>query len=426
MEVKILVSGDIHLGRRSSEVYENAEIASTRYVWDKMVELAIETKVDFLALTGDIIDRRNRFFEAVGTLKKGFADLETHGIKVFMVSGNHDFDVLQQVVSGGDHPNVFLLGEKGEWETTEYRKDSTTIRLVGRSFFRERETDDPLATLTPLPTLSDAVTIGLVHGDVDQPDSPYAPLSASGFSNKGVDVWLLGHIHKPSIIREGRPHVRYPGSPQALSPKETGSHGVVLMTVGGKNTVEYEFVPLSPVRYDAISIELKEENGLKFGTVVNELRGRSEDLIAAEPHLVEIVFDVVLEVATNDPKKVEEDFKELISYDDTLQGSTSVRVRKVRYAVTPVLENLVELAAQNTAAGILAQTILALRENRETDRVRHLRAQWAEEFERIRKNQTYQPYVHSAQFDTEEYSADRFLLAEAERMLSQLLFKNES
>ncbi len=61
MAIEILVVGDLHLGRSSGGIHGNPEESSTRYTLNRIVDWCIENNVDLLFLTGDIIDRNNRY-----------------------------------------------------------------------------------------------------------------------------------------------------------------------------------------------------------------------------------------------------------------------------------------------------------------------------------------------------------------------------
>ena len=69
--MRVLISGDIHIGRRSSKIPENATGFRARDAWMKIVETAIKERVDLVLLSGDVADRDNRFWEAIGPLEAG-------------------------------------------------------------------------------------------------------------------------------------------------------------------------------------------------------------------------------------------------------------------------------------------------------------------------------------------------------------------
>ena len=116
MAIKILATGDLHLGKRSSGIPENPEESSTKFTWNRIVDWSIKNEIDLLLLTGDIIDQDNRYYEAIGPLQAGFEKLNQANITVYMIAGNHDFDVLPEIVRPDRYNNVYLLGFNGKWE----------------------------------------------------------------------------------------------------------------------------------------------------------------------------------------------------------------------------------------------------------------------------------------------------------------------
>src|SRR5690625_6163197 len=98
--IRILATADLHLGKSSSDI--TGSHASTKFTLNKITEYCVDQKVDVLLLSGDIVDWDNRFFEAYGPLQESFDRLGRHGIKIYLVAGNHDFNVLPQIISTGD------------------------------------------------------------------------------------------------------------------------------------------------------------------------------------------------------------------------------------------------------------------------------------------------------------------------------------
>ncbi|MGH2560494.1 MAG: metallophosphoesterase family protein [Thermomicrobiales bacterium] len=256
--MRVLCTGDIHIGRRASRIPPalDGRHFSCASAWEAVVNAAIEHDVDLVAVSGDVVDRENRFFEAYGPLENGLRRLAAAGIAVFAVTGNHDFDVLPRLAESTAGNGLRLLGRGGRWETETVRRNGRpALHILGWSFPQEHVGSHPLADLPTLPT--DGVPIlAMLHADLDQPDSRYCPVPLAELRRHDAGLWLLGHIHVPRLFEGDGPPVLYPGSPLAMDPGETGVHGVwiVELTTGG--VVAPRLVPVSPVRYVEVSLDL--------------------------------------------------------------------------------------------------------------------------------------------------------------------------
>lgn len=260
--IKILCSGDLHLGRRASRVPPaldtQADQFSATRAWRDMVRLAVELRVDLVALSGDIVDRANRYFESFGPLEQGVATLAEAGIPVVAVAGNHDFDVLPRLAAGFPQDQFRLLGSDGTWERFTLSRDGEPVLYIdGWSFPGRYYPQDPLATYRPAPA-DNIPLIGLLHADLDQPASRYAPVRSGDLLGRGVTFWLLGHIHIPMLYEDGtQPRLLYPGTPMPFNPSETGPHGPWLLQIGSRRVMSVEQLPLSPLRYENLPVSLE-------------------------------------------------------------------------------------------------------------------------------------------------------------------------
>jgi len=255
MAIRILCTGDIHLGRRPTRAPENADLHALRptVVWHSLVSTAIERKVDAVVLTGDVVDESNKFFEAFSALQSGVEHLAKAGIPVVAVSGNHDFDVLPRLVD--QIPEFHLLGRGGQWQDFVLEKDGTpAVRFLGWSFPTRHVSHDPLAGYVAPP--DELPTVGVLHCDCDVPTSNYGPVSLAGLKATSPIAWLLGHVHKPELLSESCPLVLYPGSLQGLDPSEPGMHGAWLISLGPEHAPTAELLPLARLRWEQIEVSL--------------------------------------------------------------------------------------------------------------------------------------------------------------------------
>src|SRR5690606_1640282 len=123
---------------------------------------------------------------------------------------------------------LVLLGEGGHWQTVTLSDDSGAVHVAGWSYPSRSITYSPLGTLpAALEQLAPAPIVGLLHCDRDQPGSRYAPVTSAELASAAVDVWLLGHVHRPDFAQGGG----YLGSIFAADPGEEGSRGAWLLDV---------------------------------------------------------------------------------------------------------------------------------------------------------------------------------------------------
>jgi exonuclease SbcD len=424
MPLKILATGDIHIGQKVSGLPANAESFSARDTWKRIVEWSIGNQVDVIALTGDIVDRDNRYYEAVGTLQSGFARLKENHIQVYAVAGNHDFDVFPQIASSGTLDNVHLLGAGGKWELLAFEKDGEKIQFAGWSFPVQFITEDPLDSFDLTGINKEIPCIGLLHGEEGNPVSRYAPLSLEKFMNRPVNTWILGHIHKPQILNNTDPYICYPGSPLAFSSKETDSHGPLLITVSGGLISEPERILVSPVRFENIKIDISgSESEEKFRGAISIITKMDKKAEQSLRDVRFLVYDITLTGTHNNIRQLEswsdglaEDFEHETGFN------TRIVVSKVNINASPEIQNLEDLARQNSPVGILAQTILAIRGNTETKFLKQLISDWKEKYNVINNSPVFDPLKEIRETDGDpEKTAREYILKESVRLLGELL-----
>ncbi len=221
------------------------------------MEWAIGHGLRAVVLAGDVVDADEDRFEAYGHLERGALRLAEARIPLAAVAGNHDWLALPRLaerVAG-----VRLLGGGGRWELWSLPGEGPGIDLLGWSFpgreAREDPTRDPSFEAALGGRRPEARLVAVLHGDLDRPASPYAPLERHRLEALPPDAWLLGHIHRPDPLAGPRP-VGYLGSVAALDPGEPGAHGPWELTVA-PDGLTLRQIPLAPVRYERIEVVLE-------------------------------------------------------------------------------------------------------------------------------------------------------------------------
>ena len=368
--VRILFVGDMHLGRLPSRVPPaaldqggmNLRDIGPAGTWKRIVDAAIEYKVDAVALAGDLVERDNAMFEAYGPLASGVRKLVEQGIIVAGVAGNHDTRVLPKLAA--EIEGFHLLGPGGTWSTLPVSgDDGLSVNLVGWSFPSHHHTASPLHTPPPRP---DGITLGLLHADLFDAGSRYAPVKSADLQSVGYRGWFLGHIHKPDpILTDGTPF--YLGSVTGLKPTETGCHGPVLVQVDRGGQIEARRLPLATLRWEERDLDC---SGLPDPAIdlaahlLGELKDLYETLEDELDNTPALGMRITLTGEVDDPAALEHaarDFEDaVIKLADTV-----LFVQKITNRVTARID-LLQVAGRTDPPGLLARQILALENPRQS------------------------------------------------------------
>jgi DNA repair exonuclease SbcCD nuclease subunit len=375
--IKLLATADIHLGRRSSHAGDDH--ASPRHAWTDFVNHAVAGQYDIVLLTGDIVDQDNRYFEGSSILEAGLKMLDDRGIHVFVVSGNHDFDVLPGIMKRFRFSHVHLLGAGGRWERQRLTIRQIKVSVTGWSFPQRHYRVDPLSDLYhQLDQLDDSdIRIGMVHGDLEDAKSAYAPLSLERLTTSGHHAWFLGHVHKPATHRNAaRIPVYYPGSLQALSPKETGPHGALHVEFSAGRVTREDQIIQSRTRYETLELNLTEEKFQHADEIRQEVDIRmqeyQEERRKEHERLQTLVIDLQVTVRADIRESLQNKLNELTENQTLLYGGVNLRVRSLRCSGQLPPADLDVLMEQSSPAGMLARMLKALESDTPTEQTRNL------------------------------------------------------
>ncbi len=420
-EISILCTGDIHLGRHPSGVDTGAH--SPTEVWLRTVDAAIERNVDALALTGDVVDRKNRYFEALGPLEQGIRRLHRASIAAVAVAGNHDYDVLGELADALDDTAFTLLGRGGTWEHQIVDTDSEPIRCVGWSYPDRHVTDSPLASLD-VDTTDNIPTVGLLHGEVDRPDSSYAPVASSALAHSGVHTWLMGHIHRPHTLDIGAGRTAlYPGSPQPLDPGETGVHGPWIVDIAADGRVDFTQLPLASLRYRNLSVDLKGATDDSFRqTVSTTIRNDLRNIATSFDHIQRLIYRLEYTGRTSLHRRLQERSEAIVGDLQLHFEGVTADVDAVRRHTTPDLD-LETIAGDNDPPAVLARWLLQLQNGEQTDGTRTLRAAIDDRIDDVYRGNAYEPLradEQTAQRPDADWTNDQ-IIAQGLALLDELL-----
>ena len=361
----VLCAGDLHLGRRSSRLPASVDPAplTCAHAWEALVERALARRVDVLALSGDLVDRANRFFEAIGPLERGIRRLAAAGIVTVAVAGNHDHDVLPELARVLPADAFRFLGAGGRWERTTIVRRGERLHVDGWSFPAEHVRECPLDAY-PRTGGDGAPVLGLLHADLDAAGSAYAPVARAALQCCPVSAWLLGHVHAPALhaAGDGAPAVLYPGSLQAMDPGEPGAHGAWELELGPGVPAVPRPVPLSTVRYETLEVDVAPVGApeLLAAHLFDALRSQTAALCAHAGPLRHLVLRVRLTGRSALHRALDRSLAGLAEELAFAHGDLSVHVERVQAATRPV-HDLEALARAADAPGLVARLVLDAR-----------------------------------------------------------------
>jgi DNA repair exonuclease SbcCD nuclease subunit len=255
--MKFLHAADVHLDSPLDglERYEGAPVeqlrGATRQALKNLVELAIQQRVDFVIIAGDVYDGDWRDYNTGLFFSGQMAELNRAGIPVFLIKGNHD--AASQVSKALTLPDRVHVFSHSRPETV--RLEALEVALHGQSYAERAVTDD-LSRAYPAP-VPGWFNIGLLHTSATgrEGHENYAPCTIEGLRAKGYDYWALGHVHQREVLSED-PWIVFPGNIQGRHIRETGGKGCTLVTVERGAITQVRHHNLDVLRWGELVIDL--------------------------------------------------------------------------------------------------------------------------------------------------------------------------
>lgn len=365
MTIKLLAFGDTHLGKNFPILPDalNGQNVTPIFAWQNTIDFAIKHQVDGVLLTGDVIENKDDRFEAFPYLSAGIRKLFDNKIPVFAIVGNHDKIALPRIAKLID--NSFILGKNSEWTSAVLtNKNGEKVNIIGWSFPDEQNAPDPMAKFNRDLCKKEMPNIALLHCSLDSSKSEYQPVTKKSLSAEPVDLWLLGHIHKPSDFASS--HIGYLGSIVGFDITETGKHGPWLIEVSPNRNFNFKHISIAPLRWEHLKLDVFQWNtfydpeDLRDALVI-ELKKQIENRlnsISNELEYVKIIgIRVFLAGRLNPNIKIRGILAELNNFYLININGVDVFIEKI-IDNTEVLLNLEELAEQNDPLGILSKKIL--------------------------------------------------------------------
>jgi len=260
--VKFIHTADLHLGSRIKINTNNDELDKNMLnavynSFEKIIDYAIEYKIDFLIISGDIFDSESRSVKATRFFVNQCERLKQNDINVYLINGNHD-----PYKNEGElfnlPTNVYICDTEDVSTFEVYKDDKLIARILGQSYRAKSENRKMYKYYTT--NDQDVYNIGILHTQLDPHNDNYVPITKSDLlSNTNIDYWALGHIHNNKVINDKNPFIVYPGIPQGRDIGEDGKKGFYLVQLK-PNKSKLKFIETYDYEYRRIKINLSNIN----------------------------------------------------------------------------------------------------------------------------------------------------------------------
>ncbi len=233
----------------------------------RIIEVAREREVDFVAICGDLFEDVLVSDDTVHRALRILSDAAP--MPVYIISGNHDpltpMSIYNHAAFSTAADSVVVL------RTPEPVRIDEGCTLYPCPVLEKRSMQDPTAAIPPR-VETDGIRIGLAHGalmipEKYQPNDHPIPLDAA--EKRGLDYLALGHHHSQYI--EGS-RVAYPGTPEQTAFDDTDAGCVLLVGIDAPGAVPaIESVPVGTLTWLNWQRELTEPVAAAVDTLCAEI-----------------------------------------------------------------------------------------------------------------------------------------------------------
>lgn len=312
--LKILHAADLHLGapfRGLGQVSKTWAARLSRAIvesFDRVIDTAIERRVDFMVVAGDIFDATRSSYGDYLHFFDGMRRLAKAEISVYMITGNHDpYTSWKQGllllpenvrVLPADRPGFELFSRDGEplcivGGRGYYNQTWPADECIAEGVTREA---GQLALSEAFPNVASApFAVGILHTGLNL-DPVKAPVKPSILMKSGMDYWACGHIHQHYVYpSEENPRIAFSGCIQGRDIKETGPRGVYEVELSQGKPPRIEFIPTASVVWQKMKVDISDCATLP---AVSDLIMRELFRVNGKAHCEEMVSRITLKGET--------------------------------------------------------------------------------------------------------------------------------
>ena len=241
-----LHTADLHLDRAFSGMGMSQGIAATRRqelrdALRRLVDLAIEQKVDAITIGGDLFEHERATLDTGNFLRQQFE--RAMPARIFVSPGNHDPHVPDSLYRRIEWPDNVTIFAEPRFMPVQAAPGITIWGAAHDGPELRRNLLDGFRVSGP------GAHVLLFHGSnmssVPEGKRAHAPFRPEDIAASGAAFALLGHYHGARIHPDG---FAYPGSLEPLDFSEAGDHFVLRLDIAG-DRVTPQLLPFGTVAY---------------------------------------------------------------------------------------------------------------------------------------------------------------------------------
>ncbi len=278
--IRFLHAADLFLGRPICRLgvpeqvvdSDSAELIddAPRMAFDRMIDEAIERKVDFVLLGGNTFVEAERSLSARIDLLNGLDRLAENEIRVFVAPGKYDPpEAWREIFDLPDNVTIFFDRES---EPVAVLRDGKVIATVACStriptlpanetrpelILRSEAARRPPFTVLFLPQVGEAViSVTEESSEKNTAENSISGHSAAPLVDARADYIALcsGSSRRTMTLKSGIAH--HPGPTQGASARQIGPAGCTLIEVDPDGTTQCEFLPTAAVVWEQQQLEI--------------------------------------------------------------------------------------------------------------------------------------------------------------------------
>lgn len=275
---RFIHAGDFHLERplmgvtevpdHMRDLFLEAPFTAAKGVFDA----ALAEEVDFVVLTGGILNPAEMGPRGPLFLAEQFVRLAERGIEVFWAGS--PIDPPESWPPAVRLPQNVRFFPRGRTEGLLVKAEAGPLaRVVGVSCDPQR----PWRPNDFIPDSAGLYTVAVAHGEADP----------AALQNQGVNYWALGGRHDRGAPLGGASIVHYCGTPQGRCPEEPGIHGCTLVHVDSQGQARTSLVPTDSARWIAEHVPVEQSTTRE--ELERRLRERMHALLETMPSVALLI-----------------------------------------------------------------------------------------------------------------------------------------